>query len=250
MTKDRNKIHIYGKQPVNEAIESDWPVFEITVRGKTEDSFVGSILEKARGKGIRVSSVNPKDFDTVYAKESQGIVAKVGRVRFEDPGQLLSEIPLNQDPLFLALDGIQDPQNLGSICRTAHAMGVHGLVVPRRRTAPFGEGAFKASAGAIFHQSICEVPNIHQFVRWCKKEGIWVCGLDVGSNTQSLWEMDLTGPIAFVVGGENRGLSRLVRERCDFLAKIPMFGRIDSLNAGIACAMALYEVQRQRNLRK
>lgn len=250
MRKDSKEIYIHGKRPINEAIESDWPIFEIVVRGKPEDPFANSIFQKARGKGIRVSSMSPKDYDAVYVRESQGIAAKVGEVLFKDLGQLLREIPPNQDPLFLALDGIQDPQNLGSICRTAHAMGVHGLVVPRRRTAPFGEGAFKASSGAIFHQSICQVPNTHHFVRWCKKEGIWVCGLDVGPHTQCLWEMDLTGPIAFVVGGENKGLSRLVRERCDFLAKIPMFGRIDSLNAGVACALALYEVRRQRNLQK
>ncbi|HHY12165.1 MAG TPA: 23S rRNA (guanosine(2251)-2'-O)-methyltransferase RlmB [Firmicutes bacterium] len=244
--KGSRKIHIYGKQPVNEAVESGWPVFEIMVRGRVDDQFIKSILEKARLRGIGISVMEPGDFDSRYAKASQGVAARVGEVPFKELGQLLEEVPRHQDPLFVALDGIQDPQNLGSICRTSHAMGVHGLIVPRRRIAPFGEGAFKASSGAVFYQTISEVPNIHHFVQWCKRNGVWVYGLDAAAQ-KSLWEMDLTGPIALVVGSEGHGLSRLVRERCDFLAGIPMFGNIDSLNAGVACAMALYEVQRQRN---
>ncbi|HHX10559.1 MAG TPA: 23S rRNA (guanosine(2251)-2'-O)-methyltransferase RlmB [Firmicutes bacterium] len=247
MADSRRTIHVYGKQPVSEAVESGWPVLEITVRGQGDDRHLRTVLEKARSRGIKISRMEPRDFDSRFAKASQGIAARVGDVVFKQPEQLLAGVPQHQVPLFVALDGIQDPQNLGSTCRTSHAMGVHGLVVPRRRTAPFGEGAFKASAGAMFYQPISEVPNIHWFVQWCQKNGIWVCGLD-GTAETSLWEADLTVPIALVAGSEGKGLSRLVRERCDYLAKIPMFGRIDSLNAAVACGMALYEVQRQRNL--
>ncbi|HHT85327.1 MAG: 23S rRNA (guanosine(2251)-2'-O)-methyltransferase RlmB [Bacillota bacterium] len=248
MAGTRKTIHIYGKQPVNEAVESGWPVVEIIVRGKGDDRQVRPILDKARDRNIKISGMEPRDFDLRYAKASQGIAARVGDVVFKHPEQLLAGVPRNQTPLFVALDGIQDPQNLGSICRTSHAMGVHGLVVPRRRTAPFGEGAFKASAGAVFYLPISEVPNIHHFVQWCKKNGVWVCGLD-GTADTSLWDMDLTVPLALVVGSEGKGISRLVRERCDYLARIPMSGKIDSLNAAVACGMALYEVQRQRVFR-
>jgi len=247
MAHSGKTIHIYGKQPVNEALESGWPVKVILVRGRDDQGHADSVLKKARSRGIKISTMDPRDFDSRFPKASQGIAATVGEVKFKPLEQLLAGVPLDEVPLFVALDGIQDPQNEGSICRTSHAMGVHGLVVPRRRTAPFGEGAFKASAGAMFHQPISEVPNIHHFIQWCKKNGIWVCGLDGGADT-SLWEMDLTVPLALVVGSEGKGLSRLVRERCDYLAKIPMFGKIDSLNASVACGMALYEVQRQRKL--
>lgn len=244
--KGSNKIHITGKQPVKEALESGWPIFEIVIRGRANDQISQYILGQARSCGIRVSLVEPRAFDAKYTRTSQGVAAIVGHVAFKSLDHLLGEVPQDEDPLFVALDGIQDPQNLGSICRTSHVMGVHGLVVPRRRAAPFGEGAFKASAGAVFYQPIGEVPNIHHFVQWCRKNGVWVYGLDAAGQ-ESLWDMDLTGPIALIVGSEDQGMSRLVRERCDFLAKIPMLGKIDSLNAGVACAMALYEVQRQRS---
>ncbi len=244
--KGSDKINISGKQPVKEALESGWPVFEVVMRGRANDEISQYILSQARSRGINVSFVKPKAFDSKYARASQGVAAKIGHVAFRSLEQLMDEVPQNQDPLFVALDGIQDPQNLGSICRSCHVMGVHGLVVPRRRTAPFGEGAFKASAGAIFYQPISEVPNIHHFIQWCRKNGVWVYGLDAAGH-ENLWDLDLTGPIALIVGSEDQGMSRLVRERCDFLARIPMFGKIDSLNAGVACAMAIYEAQRQRN---
>jgi 23S rRNA (guanosine2251-2'-O)-methyltransferase len=246
MSKSRKTIYVYGKQPVSEAIESNWPVFDILVRGRGNDRHKDPVLVEARNRGIKVSVMEPRDFDSRFPKASQGIAAKVGDVVFRELEQLLAAVPRGQAPLFVALDGIQDPQNLGSICRVSHAMGVHGLVVPRRRTAPFGEGAFKASAGALFYLPVSEVPNIHWFVQWCKKHGIWVCGLE-GTAETSVWETDLTVPIALIVGSEGRGLSRLVRERCDYLARIPMLGKIDSLNAAVACGMALYEVQRQMN---
>ncbi|MGI6163810.1 MAG: 23S rRNA (guanosine(2251)-2'-O)-methyltransferase RlmB [Bacillota bacterium] len=246
LKRDSGNVYIYGKQPVSEALESGWPVREIIVRGRAEDDVSKSIVEKARARGIDVFFMGPRDFDSKYDRASQGVAARVGQVGFKQLDGLLSEVPPQQDPLFVALDGIQDPQNLGAICRTSHAMGVHGLVIPRRRTAPLSEGAFKASSGAVFYQSICEVPNIHHFVQWCRKNGVWVYGLDAGGE-KGLWEMDFSGPVALVVGSEGQGLSRLVRERCDFLVRIPMYGRISSLNAGVACAMALYEVQRQRN---
>lgn len=242
-------VYIYGKQPVNEAIESNWRVLEIIVCEKGRDKQDEPVLEKARAMGIKISWMEPKQFHARFPKASQGIAAKVGGVEFLGLDELLAGVPQGQPPLFVALDGIQDPQNLGSICRAVHAMGAHGLVVPRRRTAPFGEGAFKASAGAIFYLSISEVPNIHHFVRWCNKNGIWVCGLDSGADLD-LWDVDLTVPTALVVGSEGKGISRLVRDRCDYLARIPMYGKINSLNAAVACGMALYEVQRQRNQRE
>ncbi len=249
LTRNTGKIEVYGKQPVREAVDSNWPVFEIIVRGDSSDPVIKPILETARARGIKTTVLRSSQFDFRYPKAAQGIAAQTRGLSFKQLDEIFEEIPRSQLPLFIALDGIQDPQNLGSICRTCHAMGVHGLVVPRRRSASFGTGALKSSSGAIFYQSISQVPNIHRFVQWCKRNGIWVYGLDASAST-SLWNMDFTLPVALIVGSEDRGLSRLVRERCDKLASVPMFGQIDSLNAGVACAMALYEVQRQRNLPK
>ena len=242
------KITIYGKQPVNEALESEWPVYEIIVRKGQDGSQLESILAKARSSGISITYMDDRDFDAVYGKSAQGVAAVIGEVVFKDLDEVLGQVPSGEDPLFVALDGIEDPQNLGSICRTSHAMGVHAVVIPRRRTAPIAEGAFKASAGAVFYQPVCEVPNIHHFIQWCKKNGIWVYGLDADGPV-SLWDMDLKGPIGLIIGSEGKGLSRLARERCDGLIKIPMFGKINSLNSSVACGMSLYEVQRQRNVR-
>lgn len=247
-SKGPGRFKIYGKQPVTEAIDSGWPVYEVIIRKGIDQESAASIASKARSLGIPVSYMAERDFDAVYDKSAQGLAAVVGEVTFRDLDDVMQNIPEGSYPLFVALDGILDPQNLGSICRTCHSMGVHGVVVPRRRIAPLGEGAFKASSGAIFYQPICEVPNIHHFIQWCQKQGIWVYGLDAGG-TRSLWETDLSGPVALVVGSEGKGLSRLVRDRCDEIISIPMFGKIGSLNASVACAMALYEIQRQRNVK-
>ncbi|MBP8614479.1 MAG: 23S rRNA (guanosine(2251)-2'-O)-methyltransferase RlmB [Firmicutes bacterium] len=245
--KGPGRFTIYGKQPVTEAIESGWPVHEVIIRRGADQESGSSTASKARSLGIAVSYMAERDFDAAYDKAAQGVAAVVGEVTFKELDDVMDGIAPGSFPLFVALDGILDPQNLGSICRTCHSMGVHGMVVPRRRTAPFGEGAFKASSGAIFYQPICEVPNIHYFIQWCQKTGIWVYGLDAGG-TRCLWEVDLKGPLALVVGSEGKGLSRLVRDRCDEIISIPMFGEINSLNASVACGMALYEAQRQRHV--
>lgn len=239
-------ITIFGKQPIKEALLSGWPVKELIVRRSLGDDFIKSIVDKARLAGVRVTFLEPRQFDGQFPKSSQGISAKVKNVSFRSLDEVRANIPRDEAPLLVALDGIQDPQNMGAICRTVHAMGVHALIVPRRRIASIGEGAAKASAGAIFHQPICRVPNIHYFVQWAKENGLWVFGLDVFGE-KTIWDTDLSGPVALIVGSESSGLSRLVRERCDFLVRIPMYGKISSLNASVACGMALCEIRRQRN---
>ena len=244
--KRSEQVFIYGKQPVTEAIESGWPISELIIRGNSDDGLVRILAERARAKGAGVLFMRPSDFDARFERSAQGFAARVSQISFKQLDDVLFELPAGVDPLFVALDGIQDPQNLGAICRTSHALGVHAVVVPRRRTAPFAEGAVKASAGAVFYQPVCEVPNVHHFIQWCQKNRVWVYGLDA-IGKKSLWETDFGGPAALIVGSEGKGLSRLVKEKCDFLVSIPMYGKISSLNAGVACAIAVYEVQRQRN---
>lgn len=238
-------IQIYGRQPVNEALSNGWPVREVVFRQGPKDAFLQAIAAKAASLGVRSSTMEPHAFDRSYPRQSQGVTAIVREVQMKSLDDVKRDIPPGQAPFFVALDGIEDPHNLGAIARTSLAMGVDGVVVPRHRSAGIGEGAAKSSAGAIFVQPICQVPNIHYFIEWAKREGLWVYGLDADAPSD-IWTTDLSGPVALIVGGEDRGLSRLTREKCDFLVKIPMTGRIGSLNASVACAMAICECQRQR----
>lgn len=243
--RDTGYIQISGKQPVNEALSNGWPVREIVFKQGIKDAFLQEIATKAASLGIRTSNMEPRAFDRSYPSQSQGVAAAVKEVPMRGLDEVKEDIPPGQDPFFVALDGIEDPHNLGAITRTSLAMGVDAVVVPKHRSAAIGEGAAKASAGAIFLQAMCQVPNIHYFVEWAKREGMWVYGLDAEA-TSDIWNTDLSGPVALIVGGEDRGLARLTREKCDFLVKIPMTGRIGSLNASVACGMAICERQRQK----
>ncbi|MGI6643020.1 MAG: 23S rRNA (guanosine(2251)-2'-O)-methyltransferase RlmB [Bacillota bacterium] len=243
--KDSGLIHIFGKQPVQEAVTGGWPVREILVRGKIQDEFIRSVTSAAKRTGIPIVCMEPPAFDRRFARASQGMVAIVKDVESRDLDEVMEGIPKGRPPFFVALDGIEDPHNLGAITRTAYAMGVDAVVTPRRRSASIGEGAAKSSAGAIFKQPICQVANLNYFIEWAKDRGLWVYGLDA-QGKDTLWDTDFRGGVALVVGSEGRGISRLVRERCDFLVRIPMSGSIGSLNASVAAAMAIMEVQRQR----
>ena len=243
--KQVDYIEIYGKQPVHEALSGGWPVRGIITRGEAQDRLVKSLVEMAEGAGVPVTALEPPAFDRRFPRSTQGVAAVVKEVSFVGLDDVLADIHSERRPLFLALDGILDPHNLGAITRTAYAMGVDAVVIPRRRSAAIREGAAKASAGAIFRQPICQVPNIHYFAQWAKENGLWVYGLDaVGKD--ALWDTDLTGGVALIVGSEGKGLSHLVREKCDFLLSIPMAGQIGSLNASVACGMAVFEAFRQR----
>lgn len=242
---DEDYIQVAGKQPVSEALSGGWPVKEITIRAGANDPFTREIAQKAASLGVPVSSVEAQAYDRRFPRQSQGIVATVREVPFWDLDDAFDRVPQGEPPLFVALDGIEDPHNLGAVTRTSLAMGVHAVVIPRHRTASVGEGAAKASAGAIFREPICQVPNIHFFIEWAKRKGMWVFGLDA-EGRGTTWDTDMSGPLALILGGEDRGLARLTRERCDFLVRIPMSGEIGSLNASVACGMALSEICRQR----
>ena len=145
----------------------------------------------------------------------------------------------------LLLDEIEDPHNLGSMLRTAECAGVHGIIIPKRRSAGLSATVAKVSAGAIEYVPVARVPNLARTIDDLKEKGLWIAGAD-GNAEQSVYDTDLTGPLAIVIGNEAKGLSRLVKEKCDFLVRLPMKGRIESLNASVACGILLYEALRQR----
>jgi 23S rRNA (guanosine2251-2'-O)-methyltransferase len=153
-----------------------------------------------------------------------------------------------QSPFLLLLDHLLDPQNLGSLLRSADAAGVHGVVLPGRRAAGITPAAVRASAGAAEHVLVAQVTNLVQAMERLKGEGLWLAGLEAMAEAQAYTQADLTGPLGLVIGSEGSGLARLVRERCDFLIRLPMHGQVESLNAAVAGAIALYEVRRQRSM--
>ena len=148
--------------------------------------------------------------------------------------------------IYLILDEIEDPHNLGSIIRTAETAGVHGIIIPKRRSASVNSTVAKVSAGAVEHMKIARVGNINEAIKTLKDNGIWICGTDMQAN-KYYYEQDLTGPIAIVIGSEGHGMTRLVKENCDYLIKIPMKGKITSLNASVSAGIVVYETLRQKN---
>ncbi|MDI3270740.1 MAG: 23S rRNA (guanosine(2251)-2'-O)-methyltransferase RlmB [Bacillota bacterium] len=174
----------------------------------------------------------------------QGIVALVEPYRLLTLDELMQGIPQGQVPL-LVVAALEDPRNLGALIRSAHAAGAHGLILPAHRSSPLTPAAEKAAAGALAYLPVAQVPGIPQALLRLKKEGVWIVGADPQAR-ELYWELDLTLPLALVVGAEGKGLPRLVKERCDFLGSIPMAGRVGSLNASVAGALFLFEALRQR----
>lgn len=209
----------------------------------------GRRLEKlaceARRQGIKVVRV-PKERLDFYSTEHQGAVLILSPVEFFPWQERLREVrERGETPLFLALDGVVDVGNIGAILRSCEVLGVHGVVFPRRRSAPITPAVVKASAGAALHLPVDRVSNLAATLRAMKEEGLWIVGTHLQAE-QMPYEVDLTMPLVLVMGNEEKGLSRVVRDTCEFLIRIPMKGRTGSLNVAAATAVLLYEVQRQR----
>ena len=236
---------IYGRNPVLEALRAQRQARKLVVaEGIREDGRIREILELAGAAGIRVEPSPRRRLDDIaHTEHHQGVA---GYFHSRDPLQLHDLLDVARTPaLLLALDGIQDPQNLGAIVRSAEACAVDGVVVSRRHAASLTGAAAKASAGAIEHVRISTVPNLALALETIAAAGVARVGLDAGAGTR-YDAFDFTQPLALVVGSEGRGLHQLTRAHCDALVALPMLGRVASLNAGAAAAVLLYEVQRQR----
>ena len=244
---------LYGRQPVREALRAGRrQVFAVLLAtGVKERGPVGQILDLAHRQGIAVRRVNRHDLDQRIGGEvnHQGLAAVVSAYPYVPLDDLVAAARrAAQPPFLLLLDHIQDPQNLGSLLRSAEAVGVHGVVLPQRRAAGVTPAAVRASAGAAEHVPVAQVPNLVQAMKSLQKAGVWLAGLDMAAGAQLYTQADLSGPLGLVVGSEGRGLARLVRETCDFLIRLPLEGRVESLNAAVAGAVALYEAHRQRGV--
>jgi len=243
---------IEGRNPVLEALRAGRPINRILIsRTAQRHSVIAEILNLARRLDIPFEQVD----DLVIRKQSvtgasQGIMAFTAAKDYVALGDLLAASKKKHEAaLYCVLDGIEDPQNLGAILRTADAIGCHGVIVRVRRAVGLTPTVAKVSAGAIEYVPVARVANIAQTLEDLKKTGVWSVGIDM-SGDQDFTKVDYTAPTAIVIGGEGKGVSELVRKRCDIVARIPMKGHIGSLNASVAAALVLYEAMRQRDSKK
>lgn len=266
---------IYGRNPVKEAIESGQALSKILVQKNIEGS-AKEIIFKAKEQRIRVDRVEKKSLDREMEKAGhvgvnhQGIIGFIEDYKYTDfdkfLGKLFGKGEANKSlkagaqkiaqneahsstkggaPFVMLLDGIEDPHNLGAIIRTAEAAGVDGVIIPERRASGVTETVVKASAGAVFHIPVVKVTNIGKAIDRLKEKNTWIYGLDMNGENYS--DVNYDGAVALVVGSEGKGLSRLVREKCDFIVSIPMSGKVGSLNASNAAAIMIYEVRKNRD---
>ena len=236
--------HIVGRNAVMEALKSGRPLDSVFIaRGERQGS-IGAIVAMCREKGVPIKETDSRKLDFM-AQNHQGVIAVAACKEYVTLDELFAVAEQRgEPPFFIVCDELEDPHNLGAILRTAEAAGAHGVVVPRRRAVGLTGAVYKASTGAVEYVPVARVANVTDALKEMKKRGVWVYGLDMdGENWCSA---DLTGAMALVVGSEGRGVSRLVRENCDFVLSLPMDGQINSLNASVACGIVLYEVSRQR----
>ncbi len=240
---------IYGKNPISEALEAGHEINKMLLLEGSRDRNLQKIIETARSKKILLQFVERKMLDKIAEGENhQGVIAYISPYEYYEVDALLQIARDKSEPPFLIIcDEITDPHNLGSIIRTANAVGAHGVIIPKRRSAAINQTVVKTSCGAVEYVPVARVTNITQTIKALQKEGVWIVGTEMGAPIYD--EANLTGSIGIVVGNEGDGISRLVKESCDFMVSLPMMGAVSSLNASVACGVVMYEVVRQRKLK-
>lgn len=239
---------IIGRNPVMEAIKSGREIDKILIKkGKYEGSIV-PIVKKAKENGIIIQEVEKQKLDAISeGGNHQGVIAYVSAHEYASLEDIFSLAQSKNEPPFIILcDKITDPHNLGAIIRTANCVGAHGIIIPKRNSVGINSIVAKTSAGAIEYTPVTKVTNLASTIEELKKRGVWVGAADMDG--ENMYRTDLKGPLCIVVGSEGSGVSRLVREKCDFVISIPMKGNINSLNASVAASVVMYEALRQRNL--
>lgn len=244
------ELTIEGRNAVLEAFRAGKTIDKLFVLDGCQDGSVRTILREAKKTDCIVNFVKKERLDQMSETgKHQGVIAYAAAYEYGTVEEMLERAKeKNEQPFLILLDNIEDPHNLGSIIRTANQVGAHGVIIPKRRAVGLTATVAKASAGAINYTPVAKVTNLVKTMDELKKQGMWfVCG-DMGGD--SMYSLDLTGPMGVVIGNEGEGVSRLVKENCDFVATIPMFGDIDSLNASVAMGVLSYEIVRQRMAKK
>ena len=243
--RDQNQNIIFGRNPVIEALKSGRAVEKVLV--SSSDGSARQIIAMAKEKGIPIVKTERQALDRIGGGAShQGVAAYVSAYAYAQMDDILAKAQsAGEEPFVIILDGLEDPHNLGAIMRTAECAGAHGIIIPKRNSCGLTETVAKTSAGAIEYMPCVKVSNIVRTIDELKTMGFWIAACDMGG--QEYYRTDLRGKLAVVIGGEGNGISRLVKEACDFTVSMPMKGKITSLNASNAAAVWMYEVRRQRD---
>ncbi len=236
---------VAGRNAVLELLKSDKDINKLFIEKGEKHGSINEIIAKAKENKIVIVEVDKNKLDQM-AENNQGVIAIVPPFNYCEVEDIIkSAKEKNEDPFVLILDGIEDPHNLGSIIRTAETAGVHGIIIPKRRSVAVNSTVVKVSTGATAYVKIARVNNINDTIRKLKNEGLWIIGTDGDANTV-YYNQDLKGPIAIIIGSEGAGMNRLVKENADILVKIPMKGNITSLNASVSAGIVIYEAVKQR----
>lgn len=242
---------LIGRNAVIEAIRSGRGINKLLIADGDKEGSVKEVISLAKEQGIVIQFVERSKIESIAGGlRHQGVLAYVAPVAYSDLETILQAAETKGEaPFLLLLDELEDPHNLGALLRTADATGVHGVLIPKRRSVPLTATVAKTSAGAVEYVPVARIGNIAQTLRKLKDKGFWVAGADM-DGSQNYYEADLTGPLVLVVGSEGHGMSRLTKEQCDFIVKMPMVGKINSLNASVAGSILMYESMRQRLQKK
>ena len=241
---------IYGRKPVIEAIRAGKSIEKILIAVEIKSQVISEITALARKNNVSVERISKQKLgEQAKNFNTQGVIAVIKSQSYASIEDILNKSKeLNEPPLLALLDGIEDPQNLGAIIRSAEGAGLHGIILPKRRSAGLTSTVVKTSAGASNYVLTAQVSNLNYTIDSLKKNNVWIAGTDQNAD-QYFTEVDLSGPLAIVIGAEGSGIHRLVKENCDFLVSIPMFGKMNSLNASVAAALLFFEARRQRQLK-
>ncbi len=230
-------MYVYGKNVVTEILKKKEKIDKVYISEHFRDDFIESVIQKLK---INTEILTKKELDKLAIGNHQGIIVSVPDYQYYE----LDELLVQENPFLILLDHLEDPHNLGAIIRTAEAAGVDGIVIPKNRSVSVNATVLKTSAGAAQNMKVALVTNLKQTMEYLKRQGFWIVGTDMtGTNFE---EIDYRGKIAIVIGNEGSGMSRLVKENCDFIASIPMYGKVNSLNASVATGIMIYEAVKQR----
>lgn len=243
INKEEREDIVIGRNAVIEALKSDRTIETLYISNNKLEGSIKTIIGLAKEKRILIKEVDKKKLDLMCDGEvHQGVIAKVTPYKYSEVSDILDLArERGEAPFIVILDEVEDPHNLGSIVRTAELFGVHGIIIPKRRSASVSATVYKSSVGAIEHVKIAKVTNLNSVIDDLKEAGIWVYGADIRAEEYS-YQVDFSGPCALVIGNEGRGISKLTVQKCDKLIKIPMVGKINSLNASVAGGIMMYEV--------
>lgn len=238
---------VIGRNAVIEALKGERTIETLYIANSKLEGSINAIVSMAKEKRIIIKEVDKRKLDSMCdGAVHQGVIAKVTPFKYSEVSDILALAEeKNEPPFIVILDEVEDPHNLGSIARTAELFGVHGIIIPKRRSASVSATVYKSSVGAIEHVKIAKVTNLNATIEELKEKGVWVYGADIRAQEYS-YQVDFSGPCAIIIGNEGRGISKLTVQKCDKLIKIPMVGKINSLNASVAGGIMMYEVLKGR----